>query len=279
MSRFDLSQISSGLTPDESGCWVSPAPGAVSYPDDGNASCFEIEEKSFWFRHRNACITDVIRRFPPPGVLFDVGGGNGAVAAAIERAGFETVLIEPGRQGALNARSRGLQRVVCSTLGDAGFREHALPAVGLFDVLEHIDDDTRFLSQISELLIPEGRLYITVPAYSWLWSAEDARAGHFRRYRLSTLRRILSTCGFTVEFATYIFWFLPLPILLFRAIPYRLGFSERFDPQAAAQDHRLPSGMAGRFLNWAMALEEVRLARDARMPFGGSCLVVGKSAL
>jgi hypothetical protein len=67
----------------------------------------------------------ILRRFPPPGMLFDVGGGNGFVAAALERAGWQTVVVEPGRRGAENARARGLSRVVCATTDTAGKRTAA----------------------------------------------------------------------------------------------------------------------------------------------------------
>ena len=36
-----------------------------------------------------------------------------------------------------------------------------------------------------------GRLYATVPSYSFLWSEEDILAGHFRRY---TLKGLSKTC-------------------------------------------------------------------------------------
>ena len=52
---------------------------AVSYPEEGNEACFQIEDQSFLFRHRNDCIRELVRKFPPngKGPIFDVGGGNG----------------------------------------------------------------------------------------------------------------------------------------------------------------------------------------------------------
>ena len=40
-----------------------------------------------------------MRRFPPPGTVFDVGGGNGFVTLAIQNAGMDAVLVEPGPEG------------------------------------------------------------------------------------------------------------------------------------------------------------------------------------
>src|SRR5690606_38954022 len=89
------------------------APGAsVSYPEAGHGACFDIEDASFWFRHRNEAISAMVRRHPPDGLLLDVGGGNGYVAQRLVRDGWPVALLEPGVQGATNARlQRGLERV------------------------------------------------------------------------------------------------------------------------------------------------------------------------
>lgn len=49
----------------------------IFYPSAGNDAFFRVEDNSFWFRHRTACILELVRQFPPPnlGVIFDVGGG------------------------------------------------------------------------------------------------------------------------------------------------------------------------------------------------------------
>ena len=45
------------------GIWFSKDKGIVSYPKDGNDLCFQLEENSFWFHHRNNCIISVVNRF------------------------------------------------------------------------------------------------------------------------------------------------------------------------------------------------------------------------
>ena len=41
--------------------------------------------------------------------LFDIGGGNGFVANYLSKKGFETILVEPGIDGCINGRERGLK--------------------------------------------------------------------------------------------------------------------------------------------------------------------------
>jgi SAM-dependent methyltransferase len=139
--------------------------------------CFSVEESSFWFAHRNDIIAAAVKRFLPCGAIFDVGSGNAFVAKALADHGYEVVPIEPSREGAAHAGMRGLTNVICGTLGDARFHPPTLGAAGLFDVLEHIDDDVAFLHSIRPLLMDGAPLYLTVPAGPLLWSIDDEAAG------------------------------------------------------------------------------------------------------
>lgn len=255
------------------GVWKPASVRQVSYPDDGNDACREVEDDSYWFAHRNACILEVMRIHPPNGAVYDIGGGNGFVSLALQVAGHDTVLVEPGR-GALHAAARGVARIVHATLEDADFTAGLLDAAGAFDVLEHIEDDHAFLGRIRRLLRPGGRLYCTVPALEYLWSDEDVRAGHFRRYSRSTLAAALRAGGFRVEFLTPIFSWLTLPVFLHRALPYRAGFRDRREgPAVVKSDHSLPRVLATA-VRRCHAWELGRLARHVPIPFGTSLLCV-----
>lgn len=272
---MDIHEIAPGLTLDPAGYWLAPERLQPSYPAEGNDFCLGVEEESFWFAHRNRAITAAVRRHPPAdGPVFDVGAGNGFVAAALEHAGFPTVAIEPNAAGAANAVGRGVERVVCGSLPSRVFREGTAGAIGLFDVIEHVEDDRGFLASLRPYLRERGRLYITTPAYRWLWSENDARSGHFRRYTLKTLDRVLGEAGYHAEYATYIFWALPLPILLFRTLCTRDGSSAT----RSQSQHKAGSALLRRVAESCFVLETQWIARGMRIPFGGSCLVVATPA-
>ena len=275
---IELSKISTNLRLGENGIWFSKKRSRISYPDDGNLRCLALEDSSFWFKHRNKCITESMCLFPPEGVVYDVGAGNGYVTLAIKNAGFNVVAIEPGIQGAMNVRNRGLSPVICSTLEDAGFKDHLIPAVGLFDLLEHIKDDISFLKTVKDLLILGGRLYITVPAYSFLWSVEDDHASHYRRYTNKSLGIKLMSIGFKIEFSTYIFGLLPVPIFIFRSIPSKLGFRSKRDSKRTQKEHSQNLDLLGWILKWALYYELKKIRKCRTLAFGGSCLVVAKSS-
>jgi SAM-dependent methyltransferase len=275
-SMIDLNQIATNLRLQQPNFWVARHQSRVAYPHEGNDFCFTLEADSFWFEHRNHCITTVMRRLPPPGMVFDVGGGNGFVALAVQKAGYDVALVEPGASGASHALARGISPVICSSLEDAGFRDESVPAVGIFDVLEHIDDDITFLGTLRRVLRPDGRLYLTVPAYQFLWSVDDNYAQHCRRYTTSQLSRRLRRAGFAAEFATYFFSLLPLPIWLTRTLPSWLGLKKTAGGAAGSRDHRRPSGLVALLFNQVLRWELGALSRGSMIPFGASCLVVAK---
>ncbi len=277
---FDPKHYGSDLSLGADGIWHSASTAALSYPVGGNDDCFGIEDRSFWFRHRNACIGAVVRQTMTQhaGPLFDVGGGNGFVAKGLVEQGIDTVLVEPGLAGARNARQRGVMQVVCATAANANFRAQSLPSVGLFDVIEHIEDEHRFLADIRALIRPGGHVFATVPAYQWLWSGEDEAAGHFRRYTPTQIGSVLERAGFKLVFCSGIFRPLVLPIALMRAVPHRLGFKQSANtPEQSAQEHGASGGLGARVMNRLLAPELVNLTAGRSMAIGASCLVVARA--
>lgn len=268
--------ITSNLERRDNGIWVARDQRDVSYPEAGNDACFAVEDTSFWFRHRNAVITELVTRTSPSDAFFDIGGGNGCVSSALQSTGIEVVLVEPGPKGALNARQRGIRTVVQSTLEDAGFAPGSLPSAGLFDVVEHIDNDEEFLRLMHSYLQPQGTLYLTVPAYNFLWSNDDVQAGHFRRYTTTTLSRLLIECGFTIEYSSYLFSFLVPPLWCLRSVPSWIGFRKSVSQATKEQEHTAGSGVAGAAVQRILSAELTRVTKGKRIPFGTSCIAVAR---
>ena len=98
----------------EKGIYFVHTSDKISYPDEYNELCFEVEDNSFWFTHRNNCIIEMIKNYrsSSDGPIFDIGGGNGFVAKGLLIAGLEVVLVEPGPAGAMNAKKRGVPHVI-----------------------------------------------------------------------------------------------------------------------------------------------------------------------
>lgn len=271
---MNLGDLSEALTYDpQTQIWRSERVGRVAYPEGDHATCFGLEETSFWFRHRNRCILAAVRRYPPPGFILDVGGGNGYVARGLIDGGVSCVLLEPGLGGARNARrARGIADVICATLDDAAFRPGSIPAVGMFDVLEHIEDDRAVVRQLHRVLQPGGLWYLTVPAYRWLWCASDVAAMHYRRYSPASLAEVVGE-HFDIVYLTALFGRLVPPFLLTKALPYAIGLHRSQSPRQFDAEHRAGGATMSALVERALA-HEVRLVERGRSQRWGSTLLM-----
>ncbi len=248
----------------------------VSFPADGHEACFRVEDDSFWFTHRNACILAALKREGVGGPLVDVGGGNGVVSLALQRAGIETVLVEPGPAGAENARRRGLTNVICAPLDEAGLAPASFPSAGLFDVAEHVADDAALLADVRQILRQDGVLCVTVPAHAWLWSDEDELAGHHRRYTLRSLSDTLSATGFQVRYATYFFAPLTAPVFVLRSLRRRIGRRSVEVVAKGAERQHVTDALTRRAIQAALAPEVLWIRAGRRISVGTSCLAIAR---
>lgn len=256
----------------DAGLWSSDTTVACSYPEDGQDRYFAIEDDSFWFQHRNKCIIEVVRKFPPSGFILDVGGGNGFVTLGLNDAGIASILLEPNKRAVQNALQRGVSPVVCATIENAGFQRHSVPAAGLFDVLEHIEDDTDFLRYLKGVLSPAGRLYLTVPAHQMLWSLDDEYARHYRRYNRKSLARTLTQSGYVVDYVTHFFSYLSIPLFFLKMLRSKSRFAKMNTPKEVRQEHMPKSRIVNKTLRSFQALEVACIRRRIVVPVGSSLI-------
>lgn len=241
----------------------------IRFPKDGYDTCFNIEENSFWFKHRTQVLIAAIQQFPAQGPILDLGGGNGYVSKKLEDFGYSCILMEPGIKGCLNAKARGVSTIINSTLSEARLKDESISGIGIFDVLEHIEDKKTFLRQIYKVLAPTGHLYITVPAYKLLWSESDVKAEHTCRYTFNMIKKELNEAGFRIKYSTYFFQLLLGPIFLLRSIPYFLGLHRKNTDE---NDHQISKNNS-KILS-ILKYEINCIKKGKRLPFGGSLLVV-----
>ncbi len=76
----------------------------------------------------------------------------------------------------------------------------------LMDVLEHLEDDLKMLQEIKAAAVGNNNyFFITVPAFTSLWSGHDDYLGHYRRYKIASLTAVLKKAGYTTENSYYLY--------------------------------------------------------------------------
>ena len=88
------------------------------------------------------------------------------------------------------------------------------------DVLEHTDHGVTALRTWQKHLKPGGLIFITVPAFGFLWSNHDEFLGHKRRYTKQLLAEEARQAGLEPIKLSYIFsYLLPVIFLVRRLLP------------------------------------------------------------
>jgi SAM-dependent methyltransferase len=80
---------------------------------------------------------------------------------------------------------------------------HSPDSILYVNVLEHIADDEGELKAVYQTLSEGGRVFIFVPALTWLFGNFDSQVGHFRRYSKAELEGKLRNAGFKILQSSY----------------------------------------------------------------------------
>lgn len=252
----------------------------TSFSSDMQDGLFDFEDTSWWFKYRGKCIKGVWDKFKKENsVIYDIGGGNGYTTKVLQDAGEKVVLIEPSLQACINGVKRELKSVLCATLNEQDFKDESIDSCFLLDVLEHIEEDGEFVRLIRQKLVREGLFLITVPAFMSLWSEEDVKARHFRRYKKIELIDLMKRNGFEIVYANYFFSFSYIPILLFRALKKKQKETPKDQTEeieSSKKDHAVPSKWVGAVLNLFEKMEYSLLMNNRKVPFGSSIILVAK---
>lgn len=189
----------------------------VSFPQslfDTDRERYDLE--GIWVRWR---VRKILETLNENGIklLWEVGSGDGNVAIPLSSAGIGVIGIEPLPQGAVITAQNGIRTYV-GTLESLNLPSNALHAVGVFDVLEHLEKPKDLLAEIYRVLKPGGICLVTVPAHEWLFSNFDANIGHYRRYSRKNLLWSLEGAGFRSNYSQFLFALLVLPAWVLRKL-------------------------------------------------------------
>ncbi len=229
---------------------------------------FEVEDRHWWFRGRWAVIEALLARtaLPASPRILDAGCGTGLNLrryGAYGRAeGFD-----PSPEAVRFCAERGLDGVTQAAMEDLPYKDGSFDLIAATDVVEHVADDVLALRELHRVAAPGAALLLTVPAYSWLWSEEDERLHHYRRYTRPQLRRAIETAGWKTEIATYFNSLLLPPIAIARQLPKRGG--------EVAEVERTPAWLDAP-LSWPMRLEARLIRAGVSFPAGVSVGIVGR---
>lgn len=249
---------------------TNPSSLATKEPDfkaEFFADLYEMESDNFWFRGRNKIIVWALNKyFSKPGNYLEVGCGTGYVLAHVKARcqQFNVSGSELFEEGLSFARKRmpdvNLFRLDARKMP---FTQE-YDVIGSFDVLEHIEEDEKVLSELWRAT--KHGLILTVPQHQFLWSAVDELGGHKRRYSAVELRAKLEKAGFTiVRMTSFVSLLLPLFVLS--------RLKKRNQRTLDKSEFDMPV-LLNRSLEVVLDIERWLLKSGINLPMGGSLLVI-----
>ncbi len=137
--------------------------------------------------------------------VLDLGCGAGDLTADIARAGAVLVGVDVAEAAVRRARSRHpeLEFRTAPLDGPLPFDDGAFDVVWASEVIEHVADTARWLSEIRRGLVPRGRLLLTTPSHGRLRLAvhgverySEPLGDHLHLYTARSLRQVLGELGF-----------------------------------------------------------------------------------
>ena len=189
----------------------------ADYHAAGLDNLYAAEKDYFWFVARRERILAAFQKFvKKPAYVLEIGAGTGYVAQGILSNGYRVAAGEMHLSGLRYARRNGIEECYQFDLFKPPF-ENKFDAIGMFDVLEHLEDDVLALRQVSKMLKPDGLILVTVPAHQWLWNRDDAIAAHKVRYGKRKLNQVFEQAGLQVLEARF-FFIAILPLLYLRRL-------------------------------------------------------------
>jgi SAM-dependent methyltransferase len=228
---------------------------------------FEVEDRHWWFQGRWAVVEAMLSRagLPPSPRILDAGCGTGGNLRRYARIG-DAVGVDPSPEAVRFCQERELEPVLQAGLEELPFEDDRFDLIAGTDVLEHVEEADRALRELRRVAAPGAVLLLTVPAYSWLWTEEDERLHHHRRYTRPRLREEVERAGWRTSFATYFNTILLPPIALARRLPRRGG-------DDTGDLDRTPASLNGA-LSVPMRLEARLIRAGASLPAGVSVGIV-----
>jgi SAM-dependent methyltransferase len=231
-----------------------------------------IEEKHFWMVARNKLLLLVFEKYVNrEDSIVEIGAGTANVARYLKENGYNNISIGDVHLKALEYGGKyGVKHRYQFDIIKAPFSKH-FDVVGMFDVLEHTDDDLAIAKSVYRMLKKGGKVILTVPAHMWLWSREDAIPGHRRRYEVNQLKDLFEKSGFRVlKVSAFFVSILPL-LYLRRLIDEDNGIVREEDLKDRFRVNPVINFVLGKIL-----ILEVKLFSNISFKYGGSILLVGE---
>jgi SAM-dependent methyltransferase len=231
----------------------------------------DVETDHWWFRSRRKYITDLLKDAPKDSKILDIGCSSGILLNDLESLGFakdNLYGIDISENAIKNCHKNGIPNAFVMDAQNITLTEK-FDIIIASDNLEHLEKETQALLNWKDLLKPNGKMYVFVPAFMSLWSYHDEVNMHYRRYTKNELKTKLAAQDLKIVKAGYWNFSLFPPVYIFRKLTSKLK------NKSAESDINIGNRMVNNALLGLVSIEN-KLLRVVSFPFGVSTFCIAQ---
>lgn len=235
---------------------------------------YRVEDGHWWYRGMASITRAVLARWYGASSrlrILDAGCGTGSAIATLLADYGQVTGVDIHPLALKFCHQRGISRIARASILDLPFASAQFDLITCFDVLyeKAVTSDLAALREFLRVLVPNGRVFLRLPAYDWLRGRHDEIVHTRKRYAAREVERLLVQSGFMVEHVSFANMFL-FPIVATKRLAERL-----FSLREGHSDLNASVGLFDTVFEKILRSEAALIARN-RLPFGLSVIAVGR---
>ena len=154
--------------------------------------------------------------------ILDFGAGYGLITEKFKKKGYKISAVEINKTA--------LEKLHDKNIDSYNLIEKVPKSINCIislNVLEHIEDDDKYIKKFYNHLPQDGKLILYLPSSNLIWTELDDMVNHKRRYSKSGIVELLNSNSFEIEkifFVDFIGWIVLFFLKMFRV---KLDFDKR----------------------------------------------------
>ena len=154
--------------------------------------------------------------------ILDFGAGYGLITEKFKKKGYKISAVEINKTA--------LEKLNDKNIDSYNLIEKVPKSINCIislNVLEHIEDDNKYIKKFYNHLPQDGKLILYLPTSNLIWTELDDMVNHKRRYSKSGVVELLNSNSFEIEkifFVDFIGWIVLFFLKMFRL---KLDFDKR----------------------------------------------------
>jgi ubiquinone/menaquinone biosynthesis C-methylase UbiE len=241
---------------------------------------YHLERVNWWFTVRRRILRDRIRHIlnnPKEIQSLNIGAATGTTSDMLSEFG-EVMSVEYDQECCNYTQTFLNTPLIQGSITELPFDNNSYDLVCAFDVIEHVEDDTKAVAEMMRVCKPGGHIAITVPAYALLWGEHDVINQHFRRYTKTELLRLLKKHPGKMVYQTYFNSILFIPIAAYRLLAKGMSKLKGAKREKVESDHAIfgTEGFFNNLLAGIFSIDYYLMKWGIRFPAGVSIMVFFK---